>query len=190
MELDRELNAMGAVLAALEPLDAEERARVVAWAMQKLSIQGHQTLKPNSPETKSLEPNDTVQETPVSSKGALWMRQNGLTALHLSEVFHFEDSGAEIIASEVPGSSTRDKVKNAYVLLGLSNFLVNGTPTVGDKAGRSVCERFGIYDKTNHSKAFKGGNELTGSANAGWTVTAPGLRHAATLVKQISKSDD
>ncbi|QOZ26928.1 hypothetical protein XH93_27430 [Bradyrhizobium sp. CCBAU 51753] len=96
----------------------------------------------------------------------------------------------EIIAAEIPGASVKDKVRNTYILLGLSNLFATGTPTVVDALGRSVCQTFGVYDRTNHSKAFKGGNELTGSVKSGWTVTVPGLRYAATLVKQMSKSGD
>jgi hypothetical protein len=192
MELDRELAAMRAVLTALEPLESEERARVIGWAVQKLGISGQPIPRSNAKGIDSGVPGATpVNLTlPISSKGGLWMRQNELTEAEILEVFHFEDSGGDIILGEIPGPTTRDKVRNAYLLLGLSNYLVNGTPTIGDKAGRSACERFGIYDRTNHSKSFKGQNELTGSSKSGWTVTAPGLRRAATLIKQSSSAND
>ena len=38
MSDDRELNVMGTVLSAMEPLDPEERKRVISWLVQKLSI--------------------------------------------------------------------------------------------------------------------------------------------------------
>jgi hypothetical protein len=38
MEEDKELSAMGIVLSALQPLDTDERKRVLAWAAQKLAI--------------------------------------------------------------------------------------------------------------------------------------------------------
>ena len=38
MAEDRELKAMGIVLGALEPLDADERNRVLSWLAQKLSV--------------------------------------------------------------------------------------------------------------------------------------------------------
>jgi hypothetical protein len=188
MELDRELAAMKTVLAALEPLEADERARVVAWAVQKLGVAGQQALRSNAKDDSSaaFESGQVGQTVPISSKGALWMRQNELTESQILDVFHFEDSGAEIILGEILGATIKDKVRNAYLLLGLSNYLINGTPTIGDKAARSACERFGIYDRTNHSKVFKGQNELTGSSTTGWTVTAPGLRRAAMLIKQAS----
>ena len=126
---------------------------------------------------------------PISAKGSLWMKQNGVTEAQLSEVFHFEKDSVEIIIGEMPGSGTRDKVRNAHILLGLCGFLAKGTATVEDKVGPALCERFGIFDGTNHSKAFKGVNELTGSAKAGWTVTSPGLRQAAALVKRAKPND-
>jgi hypothetical protein len=36
---DKELTAMGEVLAAIEPLDASERSRVLAWVAEKLSVE-------------------------------------------------------------------------------------------------------------------------------------------------------
>jgi hypothetical protein len=38
MSEDRELKAMGVVLGALEPLDTDERKRVLSWLTQKLSV--------------------------------------------------------------------------------------------------------------------------------------------------------
>lgn len=189
MTEDNEIQAMSAVLTALQPLDNEGRARVVDWATQKLSIVGVKAIR-NKPLTGGADDGMSEENAlPLSSKGKLWCKQNQISQDLLSEIFHFEGDGVEIIVGEIPGNSIKDKVRNAYVLLGLSNYLATGDATLDDRAGRALCERFGIYDHTNHSKAFKGGNELTGSSKNGWVVTVPGLKHGAMLVKQASKDD-
>lgn len=38
MSEDRELKVMGVVLGALEPLDVDERKRVLSWLTQKFSV--------------------------------------------------------------------------------------------------------------------------------------------------------
>lgn len=41
MSEDRELQAMGVVLAALQPLDEDEKKRVLQWLAQKLDLKAH-----------------------------------------------------------------------------------------------------------------------------------------------------
>lgn len=185
--MTRQIGKIAADIAdLLSPLSSQERGRAVTAALAIVG-EGAPIRMINDDAN-----NDAVSEgeaLPLSSKGKLWSKQNQISQSQLSELFHFEGGAAEIILGEIPGGSIKDKVRNAYVLLGLSNYLATGNATIDDKAGRALCDRFGIYDQTNHSKAFKGGNELTGSSKNGWTVTAPGLKHGATLVKQASKND-
>ena len=48
MSGDKELQAMGSVLSAMEPLEADERKRVVCWLVQKLGIEGISGRAPQS----------------------------------------------------------------------------------------------------------------------------------------------
>jgi len=48
MSDDKELKVMGIVLSAMEPLEAEERKRVLSWLAQKLSIDAG-PIKPSAP---------------------------------------------------------------------------------------------------------------------------------------------
>jgi hypothetical protein len=53
MPEDLELSSMSAVLSALEPLGDDERARVIAWATQKLAIAGPQVKGPATSEPRA-----------------------------------------------------------------------------------------------------------------------------------------
>jgi hypothetical protein len=53
-----------------------------------------------------------------------------------------------------------------------------------DKVARETCKRLGCYAETNHATHLKKpGNVLSGSKENGWTVTGPGMKSAAELVK-------
>lgn len=53
-----------------------------------------------------------------------------------------------------------------------------------DKAARETCKKLGCYAETNHATHMKKpGNVLSGSKESGWTVTGPGMKAAAELIK-------
>lgn len=66
----------------------------------------------------------------------------------------------------------------------LASRLLGLDPTFSDGEARELCTQFGCYDQGNHSKIYKDfGNRATGSKNAGWKLTNPGLVAAAGLLK-------
>ena len=166
----------GIIVKELTPLNSEERKRAVHAAMTLL---GEETMRQavGSPAETEIEDSEAL---PPRAK--TWMRQNDLSMDDLEQVFHFENGSIEIIA-EIPGRSNREKVRNAYILTGISSLLTTGELRFDDSVARGLCERVAIYDSTNHSKYMKDGNEFTGSRERGWTVTIPGLRAAAQIVK-------
>ena len=65
--------------------------------------------------------------------------------------------------------------------------LISGEAKFTDKDARDVCSSAGCYDATNHATTLKAkGNWFTGTKDKGWALTAPGLKHAATLVKSLA----
>jgi hypothetical protein len=118
-------------------------------------------------------------------KAHMWMKQYGLTAEQMSQVFHPGENGMEIIA-QIPGANRREQVRNAYVLLGIAQMLTQGETKFDDKSARQLCESRGFFDGTNHMKYMKG-SEFIGSKEKGWVLTTPGLKHGASLVTELSK---
>jgi hypothetical protein len=117
------------------------------------------------------------------------MKQNEIALEELQQIFHLENGSAEVIAGEIPGKNKKEKTYNAYILIGLAMLLSTGTPSFDDKAARALCESSGCYDQANHSVTIKDrGNEFTGTKEKGWALTAPGLKRAGILVKEMTKS--
>jgi hypothetical protein len=177
------LDAMTRVVEVLSPLSSEDRARVIGAALALLGDAQSKIAapKPSEPEV------DDVELGALSPRARSWMSQYGVSAVELQQVFHLADGEVEVIAT-VPGRNKKDQTYNAYVLTGLSQLLSTGAPAFTDKAARALCEASGCYDSANHAAHMKDkGNEFTGSKDKGWTLTAPGLKRAADLVKEQRK---
>ena len=177
------LDAMTKVVEVLSPLSSEDRARVIGAA---LALLGDAQSKVAVPKPSEPELHDAELGT-LPPRARSWMSQHGVSAVELQQIFHVADGEVEVIAT-VPGRNKKDQTYNAYVLTGLSQLLATGAPAFTDKAARALCEASGCYDSANHATHMKDkGNEFTGSKDKGWTLTAPGLKRAADLIKELQK---
>jgi hypothetical protein len=181
-----ETDVLVKIIDLLKPLKPEERQRVINSAFLFL---GEQPIKESggsdSSHGKSTAAENDNDGLPARAKS--WMKQNGVTAEQLEEIFHFDGNTAEVI--DVPGKSNKEKTLNAYILTGVSNLFSTGTANFNDESARALCQAMGCYDKNNHSSYIKGkGNVITGTKNGGWSLTAPGLKQAAGLVKKKTAS--
>ena len=89
---------------------------------------------------------------------------------------------------DVPGKSKKEKTLNTYILTGLGTFLATSQKDFDDAVAREFCQTIGCYDNANHAahlKDFKG-SELTGNKNKGYTITKPGIKKGAALVKELA----
>jgi hypothetical protein len=169
---------VGTIVSELTPLGSDERKRAVHAAMTLL---GEEAIKAPVASAEQSQP-DGAETLPPRVR--TWMRQNDLSMDELQQVFHVENGTVEIIA-EIPGKNNKEKVRNAYILTGVSTFLLTGEQRFDDATARGLCEKVGIYDSTNHAKYMKDGSKFMGSREKGWTVTIPGLKAGANLVKGI-----
>jgi hypothetical protein len=171
------MDALTKVVEALTPLASEERTRVIRAAMALLgeSSTAHADVE---------EPTGSIEG--LSPRARVWMKQNSITPVQLQQVFHISDGVAEVIAPQLPGRNKKEQTHNAYIITGISQLLINGGASFDDRAARALCERCGCYDSANHSANLRDrGNEFTGSKEKGWTLTAPGLRRAAEIIKEM-----
>lgn len=74
------------------------------------------------------------------------------------------------------------------MLVGIAKLLSSGDPSFDDKSARALCETSGCYDSANHAASLRDkGNEFTGTKDKGWTLTTPGLKRGAILIKELNK---
>jgi len=178
---------VGTLVAELTPLASEERMRAVQASLMLL---GEAVIKAPQAEKAALDGAEG-DSGHLPERARSWMRQNGVTLENLQLAFLFASDGIEVIASEIPGRNGSERTLNAYVLAGISQLLTDGNPTFGDRAARALCESSGCYDNTNHSKYLKNkGNLFSGSKEKGWTLTAPGLKKGAALIKQLAEGKE
>jgi hypothetical protein len=173
---------VAAIVKELTPLGAEERRRVIQASLVLLG-DAPVVAAVHAPDVE-----DEVAESSLPPRARAWTRQNGLSLEELQQTFHIEGDDCQLIVSEIPGRANRDRVRNAYLLVGAARLIATGEPRFDDRGARDLCERFGFFDPTNHSKYVKGGNEFTGSREKGWTLTAPGLKQAALLISEFTRA--
>ncbi len=177
------------IVELLTPIDSAERARVIQASLTLLGETFPVGPSRAGEDGGSSDADDGGGTSSLPARARVWMKQNGVSLEELQQIFHLEDGSSEVIAGEIPGKDKKAKTYNAYVLAGLSKLLSTGNPAFDDKTARALCESSGCYDKANHSVTIKGrGNEFTGTKEKGWSLTAPGLKRAAALVKEMTKS--
>jgi hypothetical protein len=124
----------------------------------------------------------------LSAKASAWIKQNGLTTAELEQVFDIDGGNVSMIAGSAPGKSGKDQTIAVYILRGVTQLLATGDPTFDDKSARKLCEDLGCYDSNNHSVYMRAiGNNLAGSKDKGWKLTAPGMKKGADLIKEMTK---
>jgi hypothetical protein len=185
-------DVLAIIVDALEPLEPIERQRTIQAALTLLgdtfTPMGNNKPGGDADRGNVGEGADEVIEG-LSKKAGTWIKHNGISQGQLDEVFHIEDGTIEVIASDIPGKSSSQKTVNAYVLQGISTFLIGGELTFDDKSARALCTKAGFYDMKNHATYLGSkGNLFTGSKDSGWKLTNPGLKHGGDLIKELTKA--
>lgn len=169
------------VVELLTPLASEDRLRVMRAS---LTLLGQSASGTNLEEGKD----ESEGAADFNAMARAWIKQNSLTHGELEQVFHMADGTVTVIAADIPGKNKKEKTLNAYVLTGISHLLSSGKPAFDDKSARMLCQTAGCYDSPNHATTLKNkGNWFAGTKDKGWTLTAPGLKHGATLIKELNK---
>jgi hypothetical protein len=172
---------MTKIVELLAPLASEERMRILKAALALLG-------ENKGDLSVDQELDSTAGRLSVPQRANAWMKQNGVSAEDIQQVFHISDGKVEVIAPEMPGTNDKERTHNAYVLKGIANLLEKDVPTFTDDAARELCKSSGCLNASNHAKFIDGkSNEFTGTKKGGWTLTAPGLKRGGSLVKELAK---
>lgn len=184
MAKNTSVDVTGKIVELLSPLESEERMRVVSASLMLLGEKPVALGK--APEAEPFVEGDSAATLPPRAR--TWTKQYGIDMDQIQQVFHVENGTAEVIAASIPGKGKKEQTYNAYILTGIARLLAAGEPTFDDKSARSLCESAGCYDSANHAAYMKNkGNEFTGGKDKGWTLTAPGLKRGAEIIKELAK---
>jgi hypothetical protein len=116
-----------------------------------------------------------------------WANKYGVTREQLEHALHIEGEKVDVVLDHAPGKNDKERAINSYLLTGLAELLRTGEPKFTDRAARDLCRKLGSYDPNNHAVYLKKpGNILSGNKDSGWTLTGPGQKAAAELVKAAS----
>jgi hypothetical protein len=175
----------------LFPLDSDERMKVVQSAFTLLGERVNGSFSGSDGGGVGEGSDDGAlhgTEFKVGPKATRWMKQHQVTAGMIEEVFHFQSGAVEVIATEVPGNSKQAQSRNCYLLLGIQELLHVDSPTFQDNDAIALCKHMRCYDSPNHNKVRKELG-LSGGKKDGFTLTAPCLRDAATLIKSMAPTE-
>lgn len=177
---------VGGLFDLLEPVDSADRHKAIKAVMTMLGDQPVQLGKPERHTEDDAAPEEE-SGLPLPRQARDWMKRYAVTGDQLSHVFHIEGGRAEVIAHDVPGASAKQKTINAYVITGVSQLLATGESRFDDRAARDLCKRMGFFDEGNHARYIKDkGNVLGGTKDSGWTLTTPGLKAGAEMVRGLA----
>ncbi len=169
------------LIALLEPLEEEERQRIIHSTMVFFGS----TLAPTKSGVPEGEQNES-SEASLPIKATQWLKRNDISQQSLENIFEITDDEVEVIA-DLPESSNKTRTQQCYLLSGLKNLLQSGEPKINDEQARGLCRHNGCYDNANHSAYVKSlKSSVSGTKETGLTLTTPGLRAAAELVKQLA----
>jgi hypothetical protein len=172
----------------LRPLQSEERQRAIRSALVLLGEDFPIGARPKSPAKDEPQGDDERGEAVIGLGAKRWAGKYGISNEDLEHVFHIDGDKVDVILDHAPGKNDKERAINSYTLAGLAEFLRTGEGRFTDKAARDVCRKLGCYDPNNHSVYIKRpGNIISGTKDGGWTLTGPGQKAAADLVKQIVK---
>lgn len=184
MTKTKPVDAMTKIVAILEPLSSDERLRTVRAAMVLL---GESSSNDTFQNTTELVGTPDVTSSDIPSRAQTWMKQNDVTNDEVQQIFHISDGTVDVLVQS-PGKNKKEQTLNMYVLTGIGQLLATGEPLFEDKVARENCRTAGCYDTGNHSFYMKGkGNLFASAKDKKWTLTSPGLKKGAEIIKEIVK---
>jgi len=199
---DEEFRAMGTVYGALKSLDADSQRRVLDYVASKLGVTAQAKTQPRLTEVAVDSPHSSYEEAHfepsrdvdsadvdgVSPAGKKWITRNDFDIVALGKLFSIGGDEIDLIAKAVPGKSIRERMKNVFLLKGVSSYLSTGAARFAYEDAKEACLHYKAYDSSNfaaHLKAYSG--EVGGTKETGFSLTNRGLSAATDLISSMIK---
>jgi hypothetical protein len=198
---DAEINAISTVYAALKGLQPDAQERVLTYVAGKLKIQapalhtrndrletqGETTDPPVREDAAEKEVGDALEGvSPVARK---WMARNGLQASKIGSVFSLGGDEIDLIATTVPGTNKKERMRSVFLLKGVASYLATGAARFTHEQMKDACVHYDAFDAANFASNLKSlSSEVTGSKAEGYALNPRGLAAATEMVKSLTKS--
>jgi hypothetical protein len=206
--MDPEIEAINKVYSSLKKLDQDSQQRVLDYVAKKLGVRvgippqhlsslgdvrnAEEMVETDSPkredeklqDAKEAEEDDTLEGISVVARK--WMRRNGLTAEHLSQLFSLGIDDIDLVAKTVPGDSKKERMRSVLLLEGVAAYLGSGVPRFKHDKVKEACLHYDAFDNTNFAKYYRDFNaDVSGTKDSDYTLTARGISSATELIKEI-----
>lgn len=200
---DQEFVAMRNVYEALKPLSGPAQNRVLDYVFRRLALSREIGADAIDPQTKSASAPDNTNPSlrdesavqpmekvdglegisPVAQK---WIRRHSLDVNKLSSLFSLGVDEIDLVANKVPGKNKKQRLLNVLRLLGIASYLGTGAPRVSYVKLKEASTHYDSHDEANFAANMRAvTSEISGSREAGYTLTARGLTAATELVKEM-----
>jgi hypothetical protein len=193
---DPEINAISAVYGALKDLNSDARSRVLNYVSSKFNIttpalannfkeETFSTLTERSHEKASYADDDDFEG--ISPAGKKWITRSGINPSKLMSVFSLGIDEIDVVSKSVPGGKKSQRMRNVFLLKGLSAYLGTGAARFTHEQVKETCLHYDAWDGPNFSTIFKSMSpDVSGSKESGYTLTAKGISEATTLVRSMT----
>lgn len=200
--VEKEIEALSVVYRALSQLDPSAQARVISYVTHQLRGSAPRLAETdtNRGDTELPKPeadkqaNDLEEDvhddlagiSPVARK---WMTRNSLPAAQLSAVFSLGADEIDLVAKNVPGEKTKERMKNILLLEGMAAYLSNGAARFEHEKVKDACLHYKAFDSKNFSHYLKSfTSEISGNTKSGYTLTTRGIAGATELIKSMGSN--
>ena len=119
-----------------------------------------------------------------------FLTANAITSEMLDKAFHPTGQGAQLLASDIPGTGKATKQANLAILLAVRQALESGSFTCSLKQLREMAVHYNCYDSTNFSANLKSHKSYFKPREKGadLELSGPGLKKAGDLIKAIAST--
>ncbi len=120
-----------------------------------------------------------------------FLTANAITTDILEKAFHPTGPGAQLLASEIPGSGKASKLVSLSLLLCVKQALESGSFTCTLKELRELAVHYDCYDSANFSATLKASKNYYKPRDKGvdLELSGPGLKKAGEIIKGIAAGE-
>lgn len=198
--VQREMNAMKVIYAALRKLDASAQQWVIRCVMDRLglgpainteqkgiaNVEEIATRPDLMSESSPRPPVESVGIDGISPAASKWMIRNEFTAANLSSLYSLGLDEIDLVVKSVPGASKKDRMRSVLLLQGVASYLSTGVSRMNHDKVKEACVHYDAFDTANFARHLKGfSREVGGTRDSGYMLTAAGLAAATEMIKDL-----